>query len=254
LHLDFTFPKGGYMAPAPNNGKTSAAALLEQQRGQTEQAADRIDKDPEEALDALERAGLQKAPNVGEITQTDMFNMMRQMQEQMSRMQEQVIALMTGKLQGQGRNGNENLAEELEKDRLQRERTLESWRTEPREPVWIQPDDDEQKIYSVTNQYPPRIYRINGLEFPIMVGEIAEVPASIAVVVRGTQRRRPMQGPPQGLPQISDPQRAQFLSGSNAISVGQAGKAGEGKLVPAAVAASPSQAGPLDVRYDHNGQ
>lgn len=238
-----------------NNGKTTAAALLEE-RDKTEQAVTRIDKDPEEALRALERSGaLKVAPNVDEITPHDMFQMMRDMQAQMARMQEQMITVMTGQTNGgRPQHGNANLAEELNRDKIQREGTLELWRTEPREPVYLQPDGDEEKVFQVTGAYPPRVFRINGLEFPIMVGEVVNVPGSVAVVVKGTQRVRPMQKPPQTLQQINDPQHTQFLAGSQSISAGQAGKSGEGRLAVSPGAHSLAEAQPLDVRYDHNGQ
>ena len=141
-------------------------------------------------------------------------------------------------------------AAELAQDKLQRDATLESWRTEPRRPVWINPDQDEEKIFAVTSAYPPRMFRVNGLEYPINVGEIQEVPASVASLVEYTQRKRPMQNGPQGLPLIPDPAKGQFLAGSQNIEVGRAGKAGEGRIVPEGQA--PIM--PLGERYDAYGQ
>jgi hypothetical protein len=224
---------------------------LERAINQTEQASAVIDRDPEEALDRLEPV-VKAAPNVGEITPQDMFNLFKQLQAQQVRMQEQMLLLMTGQNSG-APNPNarhEDMQKELNQDRVQREATLEAWRSEPREPVWVQPDDDEAKIHTVTNMYPPRIFRVNGLEFPITPGEIVEVPSSIAALVRYTQRQRPLQAPPQGLPQFPDPQRGQFLAAAQSVTVGQAGRSGEGRLIPEGL--PPAQ--PLGIRYDHNGQ
>lgn len=242
------------MPPTPSTppAKTSAAALLEQ-RDRTEQAIDRIDKDPEEALNALEQAGLQAAPNVGEITQADMFRLMAQMQGQMAIMQNQIVELTSGRMQtmASGQNPNSpDLKAEIEADRRQRDATLEAWRTEPREPVYINPDQDEEKIYSVTGAYPPRIFGVNGIEFPIQPGEVVNVPQSIAVLVRGTQRRRPMQTAPQHYQRIEDPQHTPFLAGSQSIAMGRPGIAGAGPIQPESL--PPPM--PLGPKYDHLGQ
>jgi len=237
--------------PQPNNG-TAASALL-RQKDRTEEATAVIDRDPEEAAAKLAPI-LKASPNVGEITQADMFQLMSQMQAQMAGMQAQIIELVSGNLSGAtngGKKTNADTQAELANDRKQREMTLESWKTEPREPVFLNPDQDEDKIHAVTGLYPPRVMRINGLEYPISVGEIANVPSSVARLVEYTQRRRPMSGAPQGLPLIPDPQRSQFLAGSQSVTVGSPGRAGEGRLIPDGLPPRPQE---LGVRYDHNGQ
>lgn len=232
--------------PTPNNG-TAAAALLKE-RDKVEAATAVIDRDPEKAS-AMLAPIIAAAPNVGEITQSDMFNLMSQMQAQMAGMQAQILQLMTGDRPNQ--KNQANTAAELAQDKLQRDLTLKSWNEEPREPVWLPPDQDEEKIHSVTGKYPPRLMRINGLEFPITPGEIAHVPSSVARLVEYVQRKKPMSGPPQGLPQFADPDRGQFLASSQSITIGNAGKSGEGRLIPDSPPLSPQ---PLGIKYDHNGQ
>lgn len=232
--------------PSAQNG-TAAAALLNE-RDKTARATDVIDRDPEEAAAKLGPI-LKAAPNVGEITAADMFGLMAQMNQQMAAMQQQIIQLMTGEV-GQ-KKSQANTAEELKADKQQRDNTLAAWQNEPREPVWVHPDQDEEKIHAVTGGYPPRVFRVNGLEFPITPGEIQHVPSSIARLVEYSQKKRPYTGPPQALQQFPDPRRAQFLASSQEVTVGRAGTAGEGRLVPDGLPPEPQR---LGLRYDQNGQ
>ncbi len=224
-----------------------AAALLERAVDGTQAAMDRIDKDPEEALHALEPI-IHAAPNVGEITPQDMFRLMATMQEQLAQQQRQILDLMGQQRTDQQSDRRGNLAEEVRRDKEQRDATLEAWRTEVREPVYIQPDADEMKIHKVTGKFPPRVFMVNGLEFPIFVGQICSVPQSIAVQVTWNQHQR--QGPAQQIEAIDDPQRGQFLAGAQSISGGRFGQTGEGPLRPERGAASPQ---PLGYQYDHRG-
>lgn len=237
-------------APNGTTDPTTAAQLLQQRSDDINRASEVIDRDPEEAKAKLEPV-LQAPPNVGEITPGDMFRLMSQMQQQMASMQTQIVDLMIGRANngnGQRQNGPD-LQKELHNDQIQREATLEAWRTEPREPVFINPDQDEQMIFKVTNDFPPRVFRVNGLEFPIKVGEITNVPNSIAALVRHTQRIRPMSGAPQGLAGIADPQKGKFLVGAASIESGRPGATGEGQLIPDQL--PPPM--PLGLKYDHNG-
>ena len=226
-----------------------ASALLERV-DQTSRAVERIDHDPEEALAAIEPA-IHAAPNVGEITPADMFRLMTQMQGQLAAQQQQILDLMGQRQSPTQSDRSRDLAEEIRRDKEQRDATLEAWRTEPREPVWLQPESDEQKIQAVTGRFPPRPYWVNGLEFPINVGEIVSVPVSIARMVEWTQHKRVGQRPPVPIEGIADPQRAQFLAGSQAISMGQYGNTGVGPLQPSIPPPNPQ---PLGHMYDHRGQ
>jgi hypothetical protein len=235
------------MAPTPNNG-TAAAALLQQKKDRTDEAIGVIDRDPEEAADKLAPIIAADA-NVGEITQRDMFLLMSQMQQQMAGMQAQIIALMSGS--AEAKRAAPDTKAELDLARVQREATLKTWDEEPREPTFLHPSLDQEKIKAVTGEYPPHPFYVNGLMFPVSVGVVTYVPSSIARMVETFQHRRPYSGAPQGLPLIADPERAQFLAGSQAISIGGPGRAGEGRLVPDGLPPTPQ---PLGVRYDHNGQ
>lgn len=228
----------------------TAAADLLHQRDQTARAADAIDRDPGEALDTLQQAGLQVSPNVGEVTPADMFRLFMQMQEQMGRMQTQLMELMGRPVTVQGQQPtNANLAKELELDRVQREATFEAWKTEPKDAVWIQPDMDEEKVRSAAGKFPPRMFRINGIEFPVPVGEMVMVPVSVAELVRWTQSGGRMQGPPQHFTKFADPARAPFLAGGNEMTVGAPGRSGEGWITPD----GPPEPQPLGVKYDAYG-
>jgi hypothetical protein len=237
------------MTQSPPNG-TAAAALLKD-RDKVAQATDVIDRDPEEAAARLQPI-LKASPTVGDITVQDMFGLMSQLMAQQATMQQQIVELMTGQASG-GNGGRKapDTQEELAKDKLQRDLTLRAWHDEPREPVWIQPDQDEDKVFAVMGQYPPRLFRVNGLEFPITPGQINNVPSSIARLVEHNQKRRPYSGPPQGLGQIADPQRAQFLASSQSVEIGRPGRAGDGRVVPDGLPPHPQE---LGLRYDQNGQ
>lgn len=231
--------------------KDSPAAALLERRDTTAKAIDRIDKDPEEALVALEPS-IKAAPNVGEITQADMFRLMTQMQSQMAAQGQQILELMGQRQQAPAASDRaRELQAEVARDKEQRDNTLEAWRTEPREPVWIQPEQDEQKIHAVVGKYPPRLFCVNGLEFPVNVGEIVTVPSSIARLVEYTQRKRPHSRPPVAIEAINDPQRAQFLASAQSISLGTFGTAGQGPLQPSIPPPNPQ---PLGQMYDHRGQ
>lgn len=231
------------------SSKDGPAAALQQRVDGTKRAMDRIDADPEEARDALEDYVSIQA-GMGEITPSDMFKLMTQMQAQLHAQQTQIAALL-GKRGGGGEVSERRfeLAEEMRRDKEQREATLEAWKTEVREPVWLQPDIDEQRIHKVTGLYPPRVFYVNGLEFSITPGEIVSVPTSIAVIVRWTQHQR--SAPAQAIERIDDPNRSQFLAGSQAISMGYSGQTGEGRVIPESVPLHPQE---LGYRYDHHGQ
>jgi hypothetical protein len=84
---------------------------------------------------------------------------------------------------------------------------------------------------------------------------MANVPESIAAQIQWAQtysgkRRRPA----QAIPTIPDPEHTLFLQGAQSISEGRNGRIGEGPIFQSPAAASPEQAQPLDIRYDHNGQ
>jgi hypothetical protein len=245
--------------PTPQRNGTAAEQLL-RARDQNLRAQELIDADPEEAKAVLDKAAAVDA-SAGELTMRDVFGLFLQLQQQQQAMQQQLLTVLSD-AQRRSQVTQRNTAEELANDKLQREKTLEAWRTEPREPVWIEPDLTEKKIAAVQplGEMPPRVFRVNGLEFPVPVGQVIEVPQSIAALVRYHQnpKAKPtpwdMQRQVQGLPQIADPARGQFLAGAAEISPGKAGLSGEGRIQPTPVAASADQAGPLDFRYDAFGR
>jgi hypothetical protein len=216
--------------PTPQRNGTAAEQLL-RARDQNLRAQELIDADPEEAKAVLDKAAAVDA-SAGELTMRDVFGLFLQLQQQQQAMQQQLLTVLSD-AQRRSQVTQRNTAEELANDKLQREKTLEAWRTEPREPVWIEPDLTEKKI---------------------------AVPQSIAALVRYHQnpKAKPtpwdMQRQVQGLPQIADPARGQFLAGAAEISPGKAGLSGEGRIQPTPVAASADQAGPLDFRYDAFGR
>jgi hypothetical protein len=245
--------------PHSNNGP---AAGLQRQADNNQRAQEKIDRDPEEAKAILE-PHTTVHPSAGTLTMQDMFGLFLQLQQQQAAFQAQLVDVLTYTQKQEARKQRAT-QEELEADKRQREATLEAWRTEPKEAVWIEPDLSEQKIAAVmaNGEMPPRVFRINGLEYAAPVGQVVEVPASIAAMIRYTQRPRAgvkpnpfaMRAQPQGLPQIPDPSRGQFLAGSQEISAGQAGKSGEGRLLAAQAPLRPDDAQPLDVRYDAYGR
>jgi len=236
----------------PDNG--TIAAQLQHQSDQVERAREVIDRDPEEAHAVLE-------PNVtvkgagGAVTVQDVFNLFVQLAQAQQTMQQQIVDLLSRDKQHERQSYQAHSAEDLKVAQEQQRKTLEGWKTEPRVPVFLEPDEDERRIYAVVGEFPPRLHRVNGLEYPIKVGEVIGVPESIAAQVTWAQmysgkRRKPA----QSIGQIADPQRGQFLAGSQMISAGHDGKTGEGPLYRSPVAATPDQAQPLDVRYDHEGR
>jgi hypothetical protein len=231
----------------------TVAASLQHDIDQVQRAQEVIDRDPEAAHAVLERV-VTPSPSAGELTMQDIFGLFLQLQKQQAAMQEQMMGLLVGQNRDPGRK-NAHTQEELAIAAEQQRLTLEAWRTEPRLPVWLEPDDDEKKIFSVVGDFPPRLWRVNGLEYPIKVGEVVNVPESIAAQISWAQtysgkRRRPA----QAVGTIPDPEHTQFLQGAQSISPGRNGKVGEGPLFQGPVARTAEQAGPLDVRYDHNGQ
>ena len=235
-----------------NNGPV--AAHLQRQADNNQRAQEKIERDPEEAKAVLEPY-TKVGPAAEQITVQDMFGLFMQLQKQQQTMQQQLVDMLTFQQKQEARKQRAS-QEELEADRLQREATLEAWRTEPKDHVWIEPDLAEQKFAAAhkSGEMPPRVFWVNGLEFPIKVGEVVEVPRSIAAMVRHTQKPRALHKPPQGLPQIDDPKHGLFLAGAQEISAGQPGRSGEGRLIAAPAALSPDQAQPLDVRYDAYGR
>lgn len=231
----------------------TVAAQLQAQSEQVQKAQEVIDRDPEEAQAILEPHTTVKGG--GEITIQDIWGLFMQMQAAQQTMQRQVIELLSKDRQRERNSYQAHSAEDLALAQEQQRKTLEAWDTEPRLPVFLTPTEDEERIFAVMGEYPPRMHRVNGLEFPIKVGEVQAVPQSIAAEIKWAQtyagRRKK---PPQGLPNIADPQRGQFLASSQVISPGRDGKSGEGPLYAAAAARSPDEAQPLDVRYDAYGR
>jgi hypothetical protein len=222
------------------------AASLQRQADQNAQAQERIDADPEEAAAVLER----HVTADGGITVADMFGLFKQLAGQQAAMQQQIVSLM----QQQGQRGQPrsqaDTHEELERAALQQKMTLQAWADEPKRPVWVPATIDELNMYKVHGEYPPRSFYINGLTFPVKVNQVVNVPESVALMIEWTQGVAVMDKSPQDLSRISDPERGQFLAGSQSISAGYPGRSGEGQLVTT----SPGTPQPLDVRYDHLGR
>lgn len=233
---------------------TTAAELLQHRSDDSSRAQDLLDRDPEEALDKLERAVTVDA-GAGELTLKDVFTLFMQMQQQQASMQQQIVSLL-------GRQGNteqdrrsahskHEIAQMQEQQRL----TLEAWKTEPRLPVFLQPSDDEKRIFSVMGEFPPRVHRVNGLEFPIKVGEVVSVPESIHAQITWSQGYSAhSRKPAQSIESIVDPDRQQFLASAQSITVGRGGLLGTGPIIADRGVATPAAAGPLDRRYDHEGR
>ena len=234
--------------------KTAAAALLERRAEQNEKASERIARDPEEAHAAL-KDKVEPTPGSEQLTMRDMFGLFLQLQNQIVGFQQQLLEIQAGQRPQSPRQSTEDeIAQHQEQQRLTRER----WNTETREPVFIPPSVDEQKAFAVVGEWPPRLFQVNGIDFPIKVNTVVEVPRSIAELVRYTQGGKSSRPdvidpnrPPYGLPQIGDPQRGQFLAGSQEISVGRAGKSGEGRVVPSPLPPRPQELGEM---YDAYGQ
>jgi hypothetical protein len=183
----------------------------------------------------------------------DMFGLFKQLADRQNAMQEQLVALLsTERQRGQPRSQADSQAE-LEQAAEQRRLTLKSWAEEPKEIVWVEPTLDEVNVMKVYGEFPPRVFRINGLEFPIRPGEPVPVPQSVAAMVRFSQGKKPLARPPQAINQIEDPQRGQFLANSQVIRDGRPGTVGEGQLIAPALAHG-TAADPIDVRYDAFGR
>lgn len=240
--------------PGPKDG-TSAAALLQRESDKIERAEEVIDRDPEAAKAVLEPL-TKVSPAAGELTMKDIFGLFMQLQQTQQTMQQQIVDLLSRDQSDRAKQSAQaHSAEDLKVAQEQQRRTLEAWKTDPRLPVFLEPDADEKKIFAVLGEFPPRMHRVNGLEFPIKVGEVVMVPQSIQAEIQWSQtyaggKRRPVQ-PYQTIP---DPEHTQFLQGSQSISSGRPGKTGEGVLYAAPVARTPDEAGALDIRYDHEGR
>jgi hypothetical protein len=234
--------------------KTTTAALLQRQSDNISRAQEKIEHDPEEAKAKVEAAVT--TTDGSPITVQDMLGLFMQLQQSQQQMQQQIVQLLGDRKQDRTDRVQAYTQAELDRVAAKQRATIETWRTEPKEPIWIEPDFDERKIAeSHGGEMPPRMFMVNGVSFPIKVGEVVEVPTSIAALVRHTQGAfKKRNRPAQALQGIPDPQSSQFLAGAQSISVGRDGKVGDGQLVPSPAAASPDQAGPLDVRYDAFGR
>lgn len=238
----------------PTSKEATVAAQLQADVDQVERAQEVIDRDPEEAQATL--APMTQVPNGSAITMQDIFGLFMQMQQQQQTMQQQIVDLLSRDQRAEARKSAQaHSADDLKVAQEQQRLTLEAWKTEPRLPVFLEPDSDEKKIFSVVGEFPPRMHRVNGLEFPIKVGEVVNVPQSIAAEISWAQTYSGnARKPAQMIPSIPDPEHGQFLEGSQSISSGRPGRTGEGRLVMAPVASSSDAAGPLDIRYDHQGR
>lgn len=234
---------------------TTAAELLQQKSDNVSRAMDQLDSTPEAALGKLEPL-VTVDPSAGELTLKDVFTLFMQMQQQQAAMQQQIVSLLgRSNQQDQRERSAAHTSAEIAQMQEQRRATLAAWDTEPRLPVFLTPNQDEQKIFAVMGEFPPRVHRVNGLEFPIRVGEVVSVPESIHAQITWSQSysshyRRPA----DSISKIADPDKQRFLLGAQSITAGRQGMVGEGPLIPERVAESPAAAGLLDMRYDHQGR
>jgi hypothetical protein len=242
------------MAGRTTNG-TTAAELLQQKADSTARAMDQIDARPETVLDALE-AHVTVDPSAGQLNLQDVFGLFVQMQQQQAAMQQQLVSLLARQGETDQKRSAAHSRAEVAQMQEQQRLTLEAWKTEPRLPVFLQPSEDEKKIFAVVGEWPPRVHRVNGLEFPIKVGEVVNVPESIYEQITWGQTYSATKAKKnaQSLATIADPERGQFLANSQSIVSGTPGVVGAGPLQTTPGAASPAQARPLDVRYDHEGR
>lgn len=83
--------------------------------------------------------------------------------------------------------------EPLESAAVEAARFYRAWAAEPKVLLTITPDETDQKA-ARANQgvYPPRLFRVNGIDYPVEVGKTVEVPASIAALYQ--QTINPLQG------------------------------------------------------------
>jgi hypothetical protein len=233
---------------------TTAAELLQQKSDDLSKAMDAIDSRPEESLGKLE-PHVVVDPSAGELTLKDIFTLFMQMSAQQQAMQQRIDGLLDQRGQQSQQRSQAHTANEIAQMQEQRRATLAAWDNEPRLPVFLTPTDDEKKVFSVYGEFPPRIHRVNGLEFPIKVNEVVSVPESIHAQITWAQGYSSMhKRPADPINKIADPERSQFLQGAQAINTGQYGVVGAGYLVPERIAESPAAAGPLDLRYDHRGR
>jgi hypothetical protein len=229
-----------------------AAALLQQKADEVNRASEVIDRDPEEAVAKLAPS----SPNGQAITINDVLQLFLQLQQAQSGMQSQIVQLLSQQKDQQITRAQAHTADDLERVHKKQQATLEAWKQEPREPVFLEPTADERKAAEVHNgEYPPRVHWINGIAFPVKVNEIVSVPASIAALVRHTQgASRRLSRPAQQVQTIADPDAGQFLAGSVSMTQGQQGKVGEGPILVAQLPQRQDEAQPLDVRYDAFGR
>ena len=231
-----------------------SAALLQQKADQIEHASEVIDKDPEAAAEYL--APKTASPDGQAITISDVLQLFVQLQNAQQGMQSQIIQLLSQQREQQGARTAAHTSADLERVSKKQASILQAWKTEPREPVFIEPTHDERKAAEVHNgEYPPRIHWVNGIAFPVRVNEIVSVPASIAALVRHTQgASRRLGRPAQQVQTIADPDAGQFLAGSVSMTQGQQGKLGDGPVLVAQLPQRQEEAQPLDVRYDAFGR
>lgn len=86
------------------------------------------------------------------------------------------------------KQAEENLAKQqpLESVTSERDRIMAAWAAEPRVGIIIAPDEDDKRALQAMRQrgadagYPPRLFKVNGVELAINVGKPVQVPASIA--------------------------------------------------------------------------
>ena len=175
----YSFKSGGAPPDVP-----VAAALLQQKSDEVNRASEVIDKDPEAAVVKLQPG----SPNGEAITISDVLQLFMQLQQAQQGMQSQIIQLLSTQRDQQQQRVQAHTSADLERVHKKQQATLEAWKGESREPVFLEPTMDERKAAEVHGgEFPPRVHWVNGIAFPIKVNEIVSVPASIAALVRHTQ-------------------------------------------------------------------
>jgi hypothetical protein len=190
-----------------------------------ERAAEVADRDPERAAAILQTVA---APGVG-IDPGAVMQLVGTLMETVNSMRAELAQV---KAQQPGVKTAPS-PEDLQRWANQEQFLRDTWASEPKVAIHLEPTPEEAHIAEAFGQeYPPdRMYETNGVKYFVPVGRVVQVPEPIAQRIdQERRRRRPIEhNAPQGLDSIPRPPRAYL-----ATEAGYPGNLGRGALAVSA--------------------
>jgi hypothetical protein len=165
----------------PRYEEQAAGSAADEQRKAEERSILEAHDALGEQADKIDGTAGQRAENAGLVTRAELDQLLLQHQQQM----QGVMALFEMFQQNDPRRGTPPTEDFMESERKVYEHTISELTNAPREAVYIVPLGYEAQAIEQAGGKPLwRVICINGVQFPVEVGKVTEVPYQIAEIIR----------------------------------------------------------------------